>query len=363
MAAFALSLMSSSPKLASLVPSAFAGRAWQQVLERDAAADGQFVYAVKSTGVYCCPSCPSRRPARRNVRFFASPAEAEAAGFRACLRCEPQRVGAKTDPHAEAVERACGLLRESAEPVALETLAAAAGLSRFALLRAFDRMLGITPGEYARQQRRERFRRELHTAPVTEATYAAGYGSSSRVAEAGFGMTPSAMKAGGKGEVIRWGVADSPLGKVLAATTGRGLCAVLFADSDGEAAAALRERFPQAALRRDDAGVGEALEAVLSELTEKPAAQALPFDVRATAFQQRVWQALREIPRGETRTYAQIAAEIGAPKAVRAVGTACGTNPLAVLVPCHRVVGTDGKLTGYRWGVERKRKLLEMEKS
>jgi AraC family transcriptional regulator of adaptative response/methylated-DNA-[protein]-cysteine methyltransferase len=362
MTTFVLPLMPISPKPVPPALAAFSGRAWQQVLERDARADGQFVYAVSSTGVYCRPSCPSRKPARRNVQFFPSPAAAEAAGFRACLRCEPQRAGAKADPQAEAVERACALLRERGERMGLEELAGEVGLSKFALLRAFERVLGVTPGEYAREQRRSRFREELRTAPVTEATYAAGFGSSSRVAEAGFGMTPSAMKAGGRGEVIRWGVAESPLGKVLAGATGRGLCAVLFADTDGEAAAALRERFPQAVLRRDDAGMGETLRVVLAELSEKPAARALPFDVRATAFQRRVWEALRAIPRGETRTYAQIAEAIGAPKAVRAVGMACGANPLAVVVPCHRVVGADGKLTGYRWGVERKRRLLEMEK-
>ena len=349
-------------------PPAFSGKAWQQVLARDASADGQFVYAVKSTGVYCRPSCPSRRPERKNVSFFVSPAAAEAAGFRACLRCEPQRAEARPDPQAAAVEKAAEQLREAAgERVALEDLAAEVGLSKFALLRAFERVLGVSPGEYARQARRERFRDEVRKpkASVTEAVYAAGFGSSSRVYEGSdeaLGMTPGAIKAGGKGETIYWGVAESALGTVLAARTARGVCAVLFADSDGEAAAELRERFPQAVLRRDDEQLSATLRVVLSDITENAAAAGLPFDVRATAFQLRVWEALRAIPRGQTRTYGQIAEAIGAPKAVRAVGAACGANPVAVLIPCHRAVGADGKLTGYRWGVERKRKLLEWER-
>ena len=349
-------------------PPAFAGKAWQQVLARDTAADGQFVYAVKSTGVYCRPSCPSRRPERKNVSFFTSPDAAEAAGFRACLRCEPRRAEARPDPHAPAVARAAELLQAAGgDRVSLDALAAQVGLSRFALLRAFERVLGVTPGEYARQHRRERFGKAVRKpgATVTDAAYAAGFGSSSRVYEGAgqqLGMSPGALKSGGKGETIRWGTADSPLGTLLAASTERGLCAVLFADSPADAAAGLRERFPQAVLRHDDAGLRAELQAVLAHLHETPAAATLPVDVRATAFQQRVWEALRAIPRGETRTYAQIAQAIGSPDAVRAVGAACGANPLALVVPCHRVVGAGGKLTGYRWGTERKRKLLELER-
>jgi AraC family transcriptional regulator of adaptative response/methylated-DNA-[protein]-cysteine methyltransferase len=277
-------------------------------------------------------------------------------------------VGAKADPQAGAVERAAELLRERAgERVPLEELAATVGLSKFALLRAFERVLAVSPAEYARAQRRERFREELQVpqATVTKAGYAAGYGSSSRVYEQAserLGMSPGTLKAGGRGETIRWDVAASEFGTVLAAKTERGVCAVLFADSEGEAAAALRERFPQAVLRRDDAGASQELAAVLSRLSEKPSAMTLPLDVRATAFQLRVWEALQAIPRGETRTYGEIAESIGSPRAVRAVGTACGANPLAVLIPCHRAVGADGKLTGYRWGVERKKRLLELER-
>lgn len=350
-------------------PSVFAGRAWQQVLARDASADGQFVYAVKSTGVYCRPGCPSRRPERKNVSFFPTPALAEAAGFRACLRCEPDRVAPKADPQAEAIGRAAEFLATHAgERTKLDDLAAASGLGKFALQRGFKRVLGVTPGDFAREQRKDRFREKVRKPKlsITDAVYEAGFGSSSRLYEGvdqTLGMTPTAMKAGGAGETIHYAVADSPLGRLLVATTARGLCAVLFADSDAEAAAELRERFPQAVLRaaNADAGLAEAVRFVLSRLSEHPTAAMLPFHVRATAFQQRVWRALLEIPRGQTRTYAQIAEAVGSPNSVRAVGTACGSNLLAVVVPCHRVVGSDGRLTGYRWGVERKRQLLEME--
>jgi AraC family transcriptional regulator of adaptative response/methylated-DNA-[protein]-cysteine methyltransferase len=350
-------------------PAVFAGKAWQQVLARDSAADGQFVYAVKSTGVYCKPSCPSRRPERKNVSFFPSPELAEAAGFRACLRCEPDRAEAKADPQAEAIARAAEFLSNHAgERTKLDELAAAAGLGKFALQRGFKRVLGVTPGEFARAQRKERFRDKVRSPrlSVTDAMYEAGFGSPSRLYEgvdATLGMSPTAMKAGGAGETVRYAMAQSPLGRVLVAATERGLCAVLFADRDGEAAAELRERFPQAVLRRDDAGLAEAVGFVMGRLSETSTAAALPFHVRATAFQQRVWQALLAIPRGETRTYAEIAEAVGSPAAVRAVGTACGANPLAVVVPCHRVVGADGRLTGYRWGVERKRALLAMERA
>ena len=342
--------------------------AWQQVLARDASVDGHFVYGVQSTGIYCRPGCPSRRPTRNNVRFFTTCEEAEAAGFRACLRCEPTRQDAQRDPHAKAVTRAAQMLREQAgESISLDTLAQSVGLSRFALLRGFQRVLGVTPSEFARAQRRERFREEVRrpAASVTDAVYAAGFGSSSRLYEGAanaLGMRPSTMKAHGAGETIRWSAAESPLGRMLVAATDRGLCAVLFADSDKEAERELKTRFAKATLQRDDVRLGEAVRLVLSQMTESATAASLPFDVRATSFQHRVWEALRTIPRGETRTYSQIAQTIGAPKAVRAVGAACGANPLAIMVPCHRAVGADGRLTGYRWGLERKQRLLEIER-
>ena len=376
-------------------PSVFAGRAWQQVLARDASADGQFVYAVKTTGIYCRPGCPSRRPERKNVSFFPTNALAEAAGFRACLRCDPTRIAPKADPQAAAIAKATEFLTAHAgERTKLDDIAEAAGLGKFALQRGFKRVLGVTPGDFAREQRKERFRNKVRKPKlsITDAVYEAGFGSPSRLYEdidQTLGMTPTAMKAGGAGETIHYTLTDSPLGRVLVATTLRGLCAVLFADSDTEAAAELRQRFPQAALRLSPTGsvgspaiasslhahsspctnqlspsaqdLAEAVRFVLARLTETPTAANLPFHVRATAFQQRVWRALLDIPRGETRTYSQIAEAIGSPSAVRAVGTACGSNLLAVVVPCHRVVGADGRLTGYRWGIDRKRQLLDLE--
>jgi AraC family transcriptional regulator of adaptative response/methylated-DNA-[protein]-cysteine methyltransferase len=350
-------------------PSVFAGRAWQQVLARDAAADGQFVYAVKSTGVFCRPSCPSRRPERKNVSFFPTPALAEAAGFRACLRCEPTRVAPKADPQAEAIAKAATFLTTHAgQRTKLDDLATAAGLGKFALQRGFKRVLGVTPGDFAREQRKTRFREKVRAPKlsITDAVYEAGFGSSSRLYETvdqTLGMSPSAMKSGGAGETIHYTTTDSPLGRLLVATTTRGLCAIMFGDSDADLAIQLREQFPQAVLRpsTSDTTLTEAVDFVLSRLSEHPSAQTLPFHVRATAFQQRVWQALLQIPRGEIRTYSQIAEAVGSPKAVRAVGTACGSNLLAVVIPCHRVLGSDGKLTGYRWGTERKRQLLELE--
>ena len=233
-----------------LAPSVFAGKAWQQVLARDPRADGQFVYAVKSTGVYCRPTCPSRRPERKNVSFFPGPAQAEAAGFRACLRCEPSRIAPRPDPQAAAIARAAELLSSGSRP-SLDQLAAAAGLGKFALQRGFKRVLGVTPGEFAREARKKRLHSQLKQPKqtITTAIYEAGFGSSSRLYEhvdATLGMSPTAMKAGGAGETIRYALADSALGRVLVATTDRGLCAVLFADSDAEAAVDLRERFPQA---------------------------------------------------------------------------------------------------------------------
>jgi AraC family transcriptional regulator of adaptative response/methylated-DNA-[protein]-cysteine methyltransferase len=356
-------------------PSVFAGRAWQQVLARDAAADGQFVYAVKSTGIFCRPSCPSRRPERKNVSFFPTPALAEAAGFRACLRCEPTRVTPKPDPQAEAIAKAATFLTTHAgQRTKLDDLATASGLGKFALQRGFKRVLGVTPGDFAREQRKGRFREKVRTPQlsITDAVYEAGFGSSSRLYEGvdqTLGMSPTAMRSGGAGETIHYTTTDSALGRLLVATTERGLCAVLFgtsgSDTDADLAIELRGQFPQAVLRlsTSDEQLTEAVAFVLSRLTEHPTAQALPFHVRATAFQQRVWQALLAIPRGETRTYSQIAEAVGSPKAVRAVGSACGSNLLAVIIPCHRVVGSDGKLTGYRWGTDRKRQLLALEKT
>jgi AraC family transcriptional regulator of adaptative response/methylated-DNA-[protein]-cysteine methyltransferase len=353
--------MSSSSK----VPSLFAGKAWQQVLARDASADGQFVYAVKSTKIYCRPTCPSRRPDRKNVSFYPSPELARAAGYRACLRCEPDAAAPKPDPQIAAIDSVSQYLTVHAgEHTRLKDVAKATGIAPLTILRGFKRVLGVTPREFAKTQRLAKFKEKLSHVSVTDALYEAGFGSSSRLYESSadtLGMTPSALKRGGAGEIIRYAIASSPLGPLLVAATARGLCAVIFADREEDLVEDLRVRFPRADRRQMDRELSYAVEAVIGALGESSAARTLPVDVRATAFQARVWAALQGIPRGETRTYSQLADSIGAPKAVRAVASACAKNPLAVLVPCHRVIGKNGALTGYRWGIERKRHLLEAE--
>ena len=360
----------------SAVPSYFPGRQWQQVLGRDASADGQFVYAVKSTKVYCKPSCASRRPARKNVTFFPTPALAEAAGYRACKRCEPERTQAKADPQAGAIAAVTEYLKDhSDERTRLADVAKATGVGRLTILRGFKRVLGVSPGEYAKEARLARFRdkvrepkKSLAKAPITEAIYEAGFGSSSRLYEtsaATLGMTPRVMREGGTGLLIRYCTVASPLGRMLVATTDVGICSIAFGRDDKELVAGLREQFSKAQLVAAKGNTGwlaEAVEFVASSLGEHPVAAKFPLDVRATAFQRRVWSALQAIPRGETRSYSELALQLGSPSASRAVAGACGANPVAVAVPCHRVVGKDGGLTGYRWGVERKRRLLEAEK-
>ena len=347
------------------IPSLFAGKAWQQVLARDAHADGQFFYAVKTTKIFCKPSCPSRRPERKNVTFFPTVELARAAGYRACLRCEPESVARKADPQSAAIEAAANYLAEhSTERTKLKDLSAATGVAPLTILRGFKRVLGVTPREYARAQRVAKFKEKVREPKlsITDAIYEAGFGSSSRAYEGSpMGMTPSAMKAGGKGEIIRYTLADSPLGRLLVGATSRGVCAVALADSDAELMAELEGNFPHAELKRMDKELTREVSAVIGLIGENPTAVALPLDVRMTAFQQRVWNALLAIPRGTLKTYGELAAEIGSPKAAMAVGQALGANPLAVLVPCHRVVGSTGALTGWRWGKERKQRLLELE--
>lgn len=351
------------------VPSLFPGKAWQQVLERDARADGQFFYAVKSTKIYCKPSCPSRRPTRKNVTFFPTTETARAAGYRACLRCEPDRVAPRADPQAGAIAAVTEYLKEhSGERTKLKDLAKATGIGKFTILRGFKRVLGVSPGQYGKAQKLAAFKAKVREpkARVTDAIYEAGFGSSSRLYEgagAALGMTPTALKAGGAGMRVRYAVGDSPLGLVLVGATELGVCSIAFGDSEDELIESLRRAFPRAELKRMDRELGYAVAAVVGGLGENPAAIELPMDVRATAFQLRVWQELQAIPRGETRTYSEVAAAIGSPKAVRAVAGACASNPVAVVVPCHRVVGKDGSLTGYRWGTERKLQLLEQERA
>jgi AraC family transcriptional regulator of adaptative response/methylated-DNA-[protein]-cysteine methyltransferase len=358
--------MTSSFKLK--VPSVFAGKAWQQVLARDARADGQFFYAVKTTKIFCRPSCPSRRPERKNVSFYPTAEMARAAGFRPCLRCEPELVERRPDPQVEAIDRVASYLTEHAEErTRLTDVAKATGVAPLTILRGFKRVLGVSPREYAKAQRVAKFKDRVREpkVSVTAAIYDAGFGSSSRLYEDSgetLGMTPSAMKAGGAGESIRYTVAESPLGLMMVAATGRGICSIGFGDGEPELLNDLTRRFPKAELKRMDAELSYAVEAVIAMLGESPRAAELDWDVRATAFQLKVWRALRGIPRGTTKTYAEIAEEIGQPGSARAVGGAIGKNPLAIAVPCHRVIGSNGKLTGWHWGLERKRALLERER-
>jgi AraC family transcriptional regulator of adaptative response/methylated-DNA-[protein]-cysteine methyltransferase len=352
------------------IPSVFPGKQWQQVLERDASADGQFFYAVKSTGIFCKPSCPSRRPTRKQVQFFPTTAAAEAAGFRACKRCEPERTTAKADPQAGAIAAVTEYLKEHAdERTRLADVAKATGVGRLTILRGFKRVLGVSPGQYAKEARLAKFKDKVREpkARITDAIYEAGFGSSSRLYEksnAALGMTPRAMREGGAGLLIRYCTAPSPLGRMLVATTDVGICSIAFGKDDAELVAGLRERFHKAQLVAAKGNTGwlaDAVAFVTSQMGEHPLAATFPLDVRATAFQQRVWKALQQIPRGETRSYSELALQLGEPKATRAVAAACGANPIAIAVPCHRVVGKNGALTGYRWGVERKQKLLAAE--
>jgi AraC family transcriptional regulator of adaptative response/methylated-DNA-[protein]-cysteine methyltransferase len=361
------------------IPSFFPGRQWQQVLERDARADGQFFYAVKSTGIYCCPSCPSRRPARKNVSFFPTAVAAEQAGYRPCKRCEPDRAIPRPDPQAAIIAAAAEYLTAHAsEPTRLADLAKATGASRLTILRGFRRVFGVSPGEFAKALRVARFKDALrpaqaHRSPqpaakrITDAIYEAGFGSSSRLYETSskaLGMTPRVMRQGGAGLLIRYTTAASPLGRMLVAATTAGVCAIAFGRDDAELIADLRQRFNQAQLvpaKGNTGWLAEAVAFVASQTTEHPLAATFPLDVRATAFQQRVWKALRDIPRGQTRSYSEVARQLGSPTATRAVAAAIGANPVAIAVPCHRVIGKDGSLTGYRWGIERKRKLLAAE--
>jgi AraC family transcriptional regulator of adaptative response/methylated-DNA-[protein]-cysteine methyltransferase len=353
------------------VPSLFPGKSWQQVLARDTSADGQFFYAVKSTKIFCKPSCPSRKPNRKNVAFFPTAAAAEAAGYRACLRCEPDRIEDKPDPQAAAIATVADYLKDhAAERTRLADIAKATGVGRLTILRGFKRVLGVTPGEFAKEQRLAKFKDKVREPKkrVTDAIYEAGFGSSSRLYEnsaVSLGMTPRVMREGGAGLVIRYTLADSPLGKMLVATTDFGICAILFGRDQQELEADLRQRFNKAQLtpaRGNTGWLAEAVAFVLSQLSESPTAAKFPLDVRATAFQQRVWKALQAIPRGETRSYGELARELGKPTASRAVAAACAANPVAIAVPCHRLVGSDGSLTGYRWGLDRKQKILAAER-
>jgi AraC family transcriptional regulator of adaptative response/methylated-DNA-[protein]-cysteine methyltransferase len=331
--------------------------AWAAFMRRDRAWDGRIVGAVKSTGIYCKPSCPARRPKRENVEFFVSGEEARAAGYRPCLRCKPEEVGRDR----EAVARAVKLLEEAEETPSLADLAAAVGYAPHHFQRIFKRDLGLSPAEYSRGLRRRRTETALKAnGRVTDAVYDAGYsGPSSFYSDAKerLGMTPSAWRDGGRGETIRWTHFDSPLGRMLLAATSKGICRLTFDDSVDS----LRRLFPNATIVEDAGSLRDLIEGALEAIDQPLATRDLPIDVAGTAFQEAVWRELRKIPAGETRSYAQIATAIGQPKAVRAVGTANGDNHVAVLIPCHRVIRSDGSLGGYAGGLDRKRKLLAAE--
>jgi AraC family transcriptional regulator of adaptative response/methylated-DNA-[protein]-cysteine methyltransferase len=342
------------------------GRRWQAVRGRDAAADGTFVFAVRTTGVYCRPSCPARRPRRENVAFFVSPEAAEQAGFRACRRCRPRDLGPRAE-RAALVGRACALLDgDGEERWSLSALAQAAGVSPRHLLRSFQETLGVTPRQYADARRLAAFKGKLRKGDsVTGALYDAGFGSSSRLYEdvqGRLGMTPATYRRGGRGMSIAYTVTDSPLGRLLVAATDRGIAAVSLGDSDAALESALRAEYPAAEIRRQDAPLHGWVRRVLDELAGSARPGDLPLDVQATAFQHRVWRELRAIPRGQTRSYSEVARRLGRPGAARAVAQACATNRVALLVPCHRVVEAGGGVGGYRWGVARKRALLDRER-
>jgi len=337
---------------------------WQAVTDRDRRAEGAFVYSVRSTGVYCRPACGARLARRENVRFHATPAEAEAAGFRPCKRCRPDLGGGGRAQEA-AVAKACRMIETAEETPSLAALARASGLSRFHFHRVFKAATGATPMEYAAQLRARRVEGALGRAgSVTEAIYEAGFNSSGRFyAEAGarLGMTPGAWRAGGAGEAIRYASGACSLGRILVAATERGVCAISFGDDEKTLLEALAARFPKARLVPGDTKFAAMLAAVIASVETPARGLDLPLDIQGTAFQCRVWAALRAIPAGATASYGEIARRIGEPRAVRAVAAACAANKIAVAIPCHRAVRADGAVAGYRWGVGRKRALLARE--
>jgi AraC family transcriptional regulator, regulatory protein of adaptative response / methylated-DNA-[protein]-cysteine methyltransferase len=336
---------------------------WRATLERDARADGKFVLAVRSTRIYCRPSCPARRPLRQNVIFYRTNEEAEKHGFRACLRCRPNEIAAS----AALVARAARLLSESSEDgVRLSKLGQQLDSNAGTLRRAFRQVTGLAPRELAEALRVKRFKGLLRAGRnITDALYETGYGSSSRVYErsnAQLGMTPATYRKGGKGMKIEYTIAKSTLGKVLVAATERGVSAVYLGDAQSRLVAELREEYPRAEISTATGSTQRWVREIVQRIEGKPVQVDLPLDLQATAFQRRVWQELQRIPRGTTRTYSQVAHALGRPKAVRAVARACATNPVSVVVPCHRVIRGDGNLAGYRWGLSRKEQLLANER-
>ena len=342
---------------------------WNAVLARDSSRDGTFVFAVRSTGIYCRPSCPARRPRREQVTFFQLPEAAEEAGFRACRRCHPRRART-SDPQVELVRQICHAIDEhDEEPQTLKTLSAETGVSAHHLQRTFKELMGITPKQYAESRRLSQFKAKVKSgASVTEAMYGAGYGSSRGLYEQSssrLGMTPATYGRGGRGMRIIYTTTDCSLGRLLVAATERGVCSVALGDSDSELIPALFAEYPNASIDAKDTEISPRLNLWLSRVLELISGSVpnadLPVDVQATAFQWQVWEELRRIPPGETRSYQEIAGAINKPKAVRAVARACASNHVALLIPCHRVIREDKSLGGYRWGLERKKQLLQNE--
>jgi len=343
------------------------GWMWRAVARRERGSDGRFVFAVTSTGIYCRPSCPARQPRRENIVFFATPAAAERAGYRSCLRCRPAQA-APPDAAAAAALRSCLLIESNPwERPTLASLADAVGLSPYHLQRTFKRVVGLSPRQYAEAARLERFKALLRKGDsVTSAIYEAGYGSSSRLYEKsnrGLGMTPAIMRKRGEGMEIRYAVVDCALGRLLVAATEKGVCEVCLGSADAPMVSALRADYGAARITEDGKRLRRHAGAIVRYLEGRDRRLDLPVDLSGTVFQRRVWQALRAIPYGRTLTYREIAMSLGLPRAARAVGRACATNRAAVVIPCHRAVGEDGKLRGYRWGIARKAALLEMEKA
>jgi AraC family transcriptional regulator, regulatory protein of adaptative response / methylated-DNA-[protein]-cysteine methyltransferase len=344
-------------------------RRWQAALERDSSQDGVFVFAVSSTGVFCRPSCPAKRPRRENVSFFSNAQEAEQAGYRACLRCRPKAVDG--DPQSAQVRAICRYIEQHIadqheDRLTLSLLAKQFRRSPFHLQRMLKSALGVSPKAYMDAVRLRQVKQNLQTGhDVTTALYAAGYGSSSRLYErtaAQMGMTPEKYRRGAVAAVLRYTIAGSPLGRMLIAATDKGICSIQFAENDDQLQQGLMREFPFATRRRDDAALSEWRVSLTRLIEGREANPSLPLDIRATAFQRRVWEALQRIPRGETRSYSAVAKKIGMPKATRAVARACATNPAAVAIPCHRVIREDGAPGGYRWGIQRKEQILAREK-
>ncbi|EKN3600587.1 bifunctional DNA-binding transcriptional regulator/O6-methylguanine-DNA methyltransferase Ada [Yersinia enterocolitica] len=337
---------------------------WVAIVNRDKTADGQFVYAVKTTGVYCRPSCSSRQAKVENIEFYADNDAAERAGYRPCKRCRPTQLS-QAQQHAEKISQACRLIEQAETPFTLDALATELNLSAFHFHRLFKSITGLTPKAYASATRSARIRQQLvEKGSVTDAIFEAGYNSNGRFYEQSnqlLGMTPTRYRQGGRDTALHFAVGESSLGAILMAKSELGICAILLGDDPALLVQQLQDKFPQAELIGGDAEFEQWFAQVVGLVEAPQLGLDLPLDIRGTAFQQRVWQALREIPAGDTASYADIAAKIGAPKAVRAVAGACAANMLAVAIPCHRVIRQDGALSGYRWGIERKKRLLEKE--